>query len=227
MPVWHHPHDDNKQSNPHPETKGRHGDAPKSTGTVGDRLIALIATHQTNSPRAASQQAANNESLHPVGPPFVPRSVRVATLNLASPQAPSGYDRLSEVAAVPRKFQDRWPVSEPKHAATPFEWRGMFDTKSSGELIQKPRAPSGFLISSVRKPSADIESWYALQSVAIGHRDPKSFPGPIAVSPGPASLFLPVIEITKNSKAAVLQGFLAFIASGSLFFSKITLILAQ
>jgi hypothetical protein len=118
-------------------------------------------------------------------------------------------------------LQARTPQVAPNDTA-PWLLRG-FDRwrQSSGELIQKPRAPSDFLISSVRKPSA------SLQSVAIGHRDPKSFPGPIAVSPGPASLFLPVIEIMKNSKAAVLQGFLAFLASGSLFFSKITLILAQ
>ncbi len=95
----------------------------------GDRLVALFATHQTNSPTAASHQVASTESLHqtenshPVVSGPIPRSERVATLNLGPPKV-TAY-----VATAPRNFQERWPVSEPKRETTPFERRGMFDTK--------------------------------------------------------------------------------------------------
>jgi hypothetical protein len=79
----------------------------------GGRLISLFATHETNSLPAASQHVA------PVGP--IPRSERVAILNLGPPKITT--------AAVPRKYQEQWPVSEPERPATPFERRGMFDTK--------------------------------------------------------------------------------------------------
>lgn len=96
----------------------------------GGTLVAQFAAYQTNSPPAASQQVANNlnETVHPVEQPFNPHLERVLQ-SLDALKVTSSYDRINEVAAVPRNFQDRWPMSEPKRAATPFERRGRFDTK--------------------------------------------------------------------------------------------------
>jgi len=83
-------------------------------GMAFGRQVSFAIRHTRNQlPPRASRHVA------PVGP--ILRSERVAILNLGPPKITT--------AAVPRKYQERWPVSEPRRAATPFEQRGMFDTK--------------------------------------------------------------------------------------------------
>jgi hypothetical protein len=97
---------------------------------AGDRLVALFAPHQTNSPPSASHQVANIEQVNRVEPRLTPRSEQKITLSFVSATGPYDPFKVNRTAAVPRNFEERWyGPSEPKREATPFERRGMFDAK--------------------------------------------------------------------------------------------------
>jgi hypothetical protein len=108
----------------------------------GDRLVALFGPHHASAP---PQQTVASETPHPVAiaeasapvpqpvaaPPSRGPSERTRRIGLIFARVDPYPLSLSKKAAVPPpEFEDRWYApSESKRAPTPFEQRGMFNTK--------------------------------------------------------------------------------------------------